>query len=271
VPGDLYDVLGVPGTASEAEIRRAFRALAKKYHPDVNPGSPDAARRFVEVGNAAETLLDPRRRASYDQSRTPGAPAGPPASAPKPPPPSASQAARTPPPTAPEPVSQRPGDLLRRAVKAVAAVAVLAAVAGWMVSQGGPSARQKDEAIPANGTVVWKAAGFGLGDGWGINLAGDGARIQIVPGTSTDIEFADGYLASGGRIALLPHGEALTYQHCVSAVQQAASQPEPLSEIAPASRSSLCASGSGGDLASIQVTHDDGSSLTVNITVWEYV
>ena len=119
--------------------------------------------------------------------------------------------------------------------------------------------------------MVWKAAGFGLGDGWGINLAGDGARIQIVPGTSTDIEFAGGYLASAGHIALLPHGEALTYQHCVSAVQQAASQSEPLSGIAPASRSSLCASGSGGDLASIRVTRDDGSSLTANITVWEYV
>jgi hypothetical protein len=119
--------------------------------------------------------------------------------------------------------------------------------------------------------VVWKTAGFGLSDGWGINLAGDGMRIQIVPGTSTDIEAADGYLASGGHIALLPHGEALTYQHCVSAVQQAASQSEPLSEIAPASRGGLCVSGSGGDLASVQVTHDDGSGLTANITVWEYV
>lgn len=64
VSRDLYDVLGVPGTASEAEIRRAFCALAKSYHPDVNRGSPDAARRFVEVGNAADFLLDPRRRAS---------------------------------------------------------------------------------------------------------------------------------------------------------------------------------------------------------------
>jgi hypothetical protein len=156
-------------------------------------------------------------------------------------------------------------------VKAVAAVALVAAVTGWMNWGAGPSSRQKDYAMPANGTVVWKAAAFGLGDGWGINLAGNGARIQIVPGTSTDIEFADGYLASAGQIALLPRGEALTYQHCVSAVEQAASQSEPLSEIAPATGSSLCASGSGGDLASIQVTHDDGSSLTVNITVWEYV
>ncbi len=238
---DLYDVLGVPGTASEAEIRRAFRALAKRYHPDVNPGSPDAARRFVEVGNAAETLLDPRRRASYDRSRTPGARAWPPPDAapkpppPPPPPPSTAHAARTPPQGAPEPVSRRPGDLIGRALRAVAAVAVLAAVvAGWIVWEVGPSAGQRDAATPANGTVVWKAAGFGLGDGWGINLAGDGARIQIVPGTSTDIEFAGGYLASGGHLALLPHGEALTYQHCVSAVRQEASQSEPLSGIAPA-------------------------------------
>jgi hypothetical protein len=90
-------------------------------------------------------------------------------------------------------------------------------------------------------------------------------------GTSTDIEFADGYLASAGQIALPPRGEGLTYQHCVSAVEQAASQSEPLGDITPAAGSDLCASGSGGDLASIQVTHDDGSSLTINVTVWEYV
>ena len=156
-------------------------------------------------------------------------------------------------------------------MKALAAFAWLAALTVWLAWGNGPSTGQKDGGFPANGTVVWKVAGFDLSDGWGINLAGKGARIQIVPGTSTDIEFAGGYLASAGTIALLPHGEALTYQHCVSAVQQAASQPEPLGEITPTSHSSLCASGSGGDLASIQVTHDDGSSLTVNITVWEYV
>jgi len=151
------------------------------------------------------------------------------------------------------------------------AVAVIVAFAGWVVWEMAYSPKSKAYAIPDNGTVVWKAAGFGLGDGWGINLAGDGARIQVAPGTSTDLEVADGYLSAGGHIALLPHGEALTYQHCVSAIQQATSQSEPLSEITPTSHSSLCASGSGGDLASIQVTHDDGSSLIVNITVWEYV
>jgi DnaJ domain len=272
VPRDLYDVLGVPGTASEAEIRHAFWTLAKRYHPDVNPGSPDAARRFVEVGNAAETLLDPRRRASYDESRTPEAAARPPDAAPKPPPPPGpSPAARTPRPAAPEPVSRRRGRLPWSAVKAVAAVALLAGVLAWIGWGTGPSSSQKDYAMPANGAVVWRAVGFGLGDGWGINLAGEGARIQIVPGTSTDIEFADGYLASAGQIALLPRGAAPTYQHCVSAVERAASQSEPLGEIAPATGRSLCVSGSGGDLAFIQVTHDGGSSLTVTITVWEDV
>jgi hypothetical protein len=272
VSRDLYDVLGVQSTASEAEIRHAFWALAKVYHPDVNRGNPDATRRFVEARNAAETLLDPRRRASYDESRTPGAPGGPATDAPKPPPsPDISQADRTPPPTAPAPASQRPGNLLWSAVKAAMAVAVIVAIAGWLVWEMAYSPEGKADGIPDNGTVVWKAAGFGLGDGWGINLAGDGARIQIVPGTSADLEVADGYLSAGGRIALLPHGEALTYQHCVSAVQRATGQSEPLSEITSASRSSLCATGSEGDLASIQVTHDDGSSLVVNITVWEYV
>ena len=70
---------------------------------------------------------------------------------------------------------------------------------------------------------------------------------------------------------MLPPGEAPTYQHCVTAERQAAAQSEPLSEIGPASRTGLCVHGSGGDLASIQVTRDDGSSLTANITVWEYV
>jgi DnaJ domain len=273
VPRDLYDVLGVPAAASEAEIRRAFHALAKRYHPDVNPGRPDAARRFVEVGDAAETLLDPGRRACYDESRTPRTPAHPPDAGPKPPPaPGTAQAHRTSPPEAPEPPSQRPGDPPGSPWKAVAAiVALLVGSACWIHFDPGTSAEQKGDAMPTNGTVVWRTAGFGLADGWGINLAGNGARIQIVPGTSTDIEFADGYLASAGQIALLQHGEALTYQHCVSAVEQAASQSEPVGEIAPTSGSSLCVSGSGGDLAAIQVTHDDGSSLTVTITVWEYV
>ena len=135
------------------------------------------------------------------------------------------------------------------------------------------SPKQQESDLPANGTVVWQTAGFAASAtaGASTSCAATGGRIQIVPGTSTDVEVAGGYLASAGHIAVLPHGEALTYQHCVSAVRQATGQSEPLSEIGPAARSGLCVVGSGGDLASIQVTRDDGSSLTANITVWEYV
>ena len=288
---DPYEVLGVPRTASEAEIRHAFWGLAKRYHPDVNGGDPAAARMFLEVGNAAETLLDPRRRDSHDESRMPGTPAGPPAAAPKPPPPprtsrpAGTQAAAPKPP--PRPRTSRaagtpplaplvstgrgrgglPWRAVLRIVAFVAMVSIIAIAKGAAISQGQPEGGD----VPDNGAVVWKTAGFGLADGWGINLVGHGMRIQIVPGTSTDIEVTYGYLASAGHIALLPPGEALTYQHCVSAVQQATDQAEPLSEIGPASRSGLCVHGSGGDLASIQVTHDDGSSITASITVWEYV
>jgi hypothetical protein len=156
-------------------------------------------------------------------------------------------------------------------VKVVAFVVAVAAIAALMVLQNIHTPNKKADALTGNGAVVWKAAGFVLSDGWGINLAGNGRRIQIVPGMSTDIEVADGYLASAGHLALLPRGEALTYQHCVTAVQQATSQSEPLSAVAPASGRPLCAFGSGGDLASVQVTRDDGSSLAMNITVWEDV
>ena len=275
MPRDLYDVLGVPAAASEAEIRRAFHALAKRYHPDVNPGRLDAARRFVEVGDAAETLLDPGRRARYDESRTSRAPARPAAAAPKPPPPPppsrSAQARRASPPAAPEPVSQPPDDGRWSTLKAATGIALIATLVWWLVGHPNSSASNKGGGMPTNGTVVWQTAGFNLDDGWGINLAGNGARIQLFPGTSADIEFADGYLASAGQIALLPRGETPTYQHCVSAVEQAASQPESQGEITPVADSSVCVSGSGGDLASIQVTVADGASLTANITVWEYV
>jgi hypothetical protein len=277
VPRDLYDVLGVPAAASEAEIRRAFHALAKRYHPDVNPGSLDAARRFVEVGDAAETLLDPRRRARYDESRTPRIPGRPPAAAAKPPPPppprppSTAQARRASPAAAREPVSQPPDDGRWSTLKAATGIALMAALVWWLVGHPNSSASNRNEGMPTNGSVVWQTAGFNLDDGWGINLAGHGTRIQLFPGMSADIEFADGYLASAGQIALLPRGETPTYQHCVSAVERAASQPESQGEITPAPGGSLCVSGSGGDLASIQVTVADGASLTANITVWEYV
>src|SRR6056297_1511428 len=63
---DLYDVLGVSRKASAEEIRRAYRQLARKYHPDVSTET-DASERFAEVTQAYEVLSDEERRARYDQ------------------------------------------------------------------------------------------------------------------------------------------------------------------------------------------------------------
>lgn len=63
---DYYDVLGVSRDASDAEIKRAFRALARELHPDVS-SAPDAEQRFREVVEAYEVLSDPERRATYDR------------------------------------------------------------------------------------------------------------------------------------------------------------------------------------------------------------
>jgi len=64
---DLYHVLGVSRTASQEEIRRAYRELAKKYHPDFNPGDREAEERFKKISRAYEILGDSEKRARYDR------------------------------------------------------------------------------------------------------------------------------------------------------------------------------------------------------------
>jgi DnaJ-class molecular chaperone len=65
--GDYYQVLGVARSATEAEIKRAYRKLAKQFHPDRNKGNPDAEAKFKEVQEAYDVLLDPQKRSQYDQ------------------------------------------------------------------------------------------------------------------------------------------------------------------------------------------------------------
>ena len=64
---DYYSVLGISKTASEKEIKQAFRKLARKYHPDVNPGDKGAEAKFKEVNEANEVLSDPEKRKKYDE------------------------------------------------------------------------------------------------------------------------------------------------------------------------------------------------------------
>ncbi len=64
---DYYSTLGVSKTASAKEIKQAFRKLARKYHPDVNPGDKAAEAKFKEVNEANEVLSDPDKRKKYDE------------------------------------------------------------------------------------------------------------------------------------------------------------------------------------------------------------
>ncbi|CAM9016806.1 hypothetical protein WICANDRAFT_27213 [Wickerhamomyces anomalus NRRL Y-366-8] len=64
---DYYKILGVDKKASEKEIKSAYRALSKKFHPDKNPGDEDAHHKFIEVGEAYEVLSDDEKRSTYDR------------------------------------------------------------------------------------------------------------------------------------------------------------------------------------------------------------
>ena len=64
---DFYELLGVPRTAGAEDIRKAYRRLARKYHPDLNPGDKAAEDRFKNLQEAYDVLSDSKKRQMYDQ------------------------------------------------------------------------------------------------------------------------------------------------------------------------------------------------------------
>ena len=66
---DYYQVLGVPKNATATEIKKAYRKLAQRFHPDANPGNTDAEERFKEISAAHDVLGDAEKRKQYDQVR----------------------------------------------------------------------------------------------------------------------------------------------------------------------------------------------------------
>src|SRR6201988_1267216 len=67
---DYYKALGVPKTATAAEIKKSYRELARKWHPDANKGSADAEERFKEITEAYNVLSDEKQRKEYDEARS---------------------------------------------------------------------------------------------------------------------------------------------------------------------------------------------------------
>ncbi len=69
---NYYEILGVPENASQEEIRKKYRELVRKYHPDINKNNPEAAKKMAEINEAYQVLSDPKKRAQYDAMRRGG-------------------------------------------------------------------------------------------------------------------------------------------------------------------------------------------------------